>query len=173
MDDVNGCRTGVGLGHDQATGPDWQAARLLAWGQYRCDVSFRPEAARQASENRSGTVDYRLARRHLIAEHKRGRLSRNDVCDAHPELVRAAIHVGTPREEICPICEEVPLVEVSYVFGGRLPSFGRCITKASELMQFRKQQGPYTCYVVEVCTNCRWNHLSRLFQLGRITRPNG
>jgi Family of unknown function (DUF5318) len=133
-------------------------------------MSFRPEAIRGASASQSATVDYRLARRHLIAEHQRGRLSRRDLCDAHPELVRAAIHVGTPAETPCPICEEPTLVEVSYVFGGRLPSFGRCITKASELAQFRKQQGPYACYVVEVCSACRWNHLARMFQVGRAVR---
>jgi Family of unknown function (DUF5318) len=130
-------------------------------------VSFRPSAVRGAAADHPGTVDYRLARRHLINEHKRGRLSRLDVCDAHPELIRAAVHAGVEQEESCPICEEIPLVHVSYVFGGRLPSFGRCITKASELAQFRRQLGMYTCYVVEVCTNCRWNHLAKLFQLGR------
>ena len=132
-------------------------------------MTFRPDGVRGATEDQPGSVDYRLARRHLINEHKRGRLSRMDICDAHPELVRAAVNVGTQQDEECPICEEAPLVNVSYVFGGRLPSFGRCVTKASEIADFRRQVGPYTCYVVEVCTNCRWNHLSKLFQLGRAS----
>jgi Family of unknown function (DUF5318) len=130
-------------------------------------VTFRPEAIRGASDSRSGSVDYRLARRHLIAEHRRGRLSRRDLCDAHPELIRAASHVGATRDEACPICEEPTLVDVTYVFGDRLPAFGRCITKMSELNAFRRQLGPYAVYVVEVCTACRWNHLSQMFQLGR------
>jgi hypothetical protein len=129
-------------------------------------VSFRPDAVRGA-DRRSGTIDYRLARRHLIAEFRRGRMSRLDLCDAHPELIRAAQHVGTTRDETCPICEEHPLVDVSYVFGARLPAHGRCITSAAELTKFGRQIGPYACYVVEVCPNCRWNHLARMFQLGR------
>jgi Family of unknown function (DUF5318) len=132
-------------------------------------MSFRPEAVRGAAENRSGTIDYRLARRHLINEYKRGRLSRLDVCDAHPELIRAARHVGTPRDEQCPICEEHQLVDVSYVFGAKLPSHGRCISDRKELLKFGKLEGPFACYVVEVCPDCRWNHLARMFQLGRAS----
>lgn len=130
-------------------------------------MSFRPDAIRGVTENRSGTIDYRLARRHLIAEYHRGRLSRRDLCDAHPELIRAAIHVGTEREELCPICEERPLVEVSYVFGDRMPAHGRCITAKAELVKIGRQIGSYACYVVEVCPSCRWNHLAKMFQLGR------
>lgn len=130
-------------------------------------MTFRPDVVRGSGDEAPGSVDYRLARRHLINEFKRGRLSRLDICDAHPELIRAAVNVGAVQEEVCPICEESPLMNVSYVFGGRLPSFGRCITKASEIAHFRRQTGPYTCYVVEVCSNCRWNHLAKLFQLGR------
>jgi hypothetical protein len=130
-------------------------------------MSFRPDTVRGAAENRSGTIDYRLARRHLIAEFHRGRLSRSDVCDAHPELIRAAEHVGAKREDPCPICEEYPLVDVSYVFGERLPAHGRCITTNAELVKFGRQPGSYACYVVEVCQNCRWNHLARMFQLGK------
>lgn len=114
-----------------------------------------------------GEIDYRLARRHLIAEHKRGRLARGEVCDAHPELIRAAREVGDVTGTDCPICEEHKLVLVSYVFGHRLPAFGRCITKKSELQAFNRRAGTYTCYVVEVCPDCRWNHLARTWVLGR------
>lgn len=130
-------------------------------------MSFQATVFKGADDARSGTIDYRLARRHLVNEHKRGRLGRRDVCDAHPELVRAAVAVGTPMPEPCPICDEETLVSVSYVFGGRLPAFGRCITKTKELDQFAKQRGDYACYVVEVCATCRWNHLIRMFRLGK------
>ena len=132
-----------------------------------CGVSFRPDAIRGAAGEGSGTIDYRLARRHLLAEFQRGRLSRIDLCDAHPELVRAAENVGEQTEQDCPICAERPLVHVSYVFGARLPAHGRCITTKTELNRFARQQGDYACYVVEVCTQCRWNHLARMFRLGR------
>lgn len=130
-------------------------------------MSFRPDAVRGAAGGGSGTIDYRLARRHLIAEYRRGRMSRLDLCDAHPELVRAAQNVGEQTDEDCPICEEERLVRVSYVFGSRLPAHGRCITTKTELTRIARQQGDYACYVVEVCPACRWNHLARMFRLGR------
>jgi len=129
-------------------------------------VQFRPDTVRGAS-GRSGTVDFRLARRHLVAEFKRGRLSRIDVCDAHPELLRAAEHLGAPTQQTCPICEERELVHVSYVFGGRLPAHGRCVATLKELNKLSRQYDELACYVVEVCRGCRWNHLERTFQLGR------
>src|SRR3954467_11033677 len=72
-------------------------------------------------------VDHRLARRHLINEFRRGRLRQDQVCDAHPELIRAAKNVGTPASMPCPICREETLFLVTYVFGSRLPSSGRCL----------------------------------------------
>lgn len=112
-------------------------------------------------------MDFRLVRRHLIAEYKRGRLSRIDVCDAHPELLRAAENLGEPVPEPCPICEGETLVHVSYVFGPRLPAYGRCVSKKSELSAFSRQLGEFVCYVVEVCGECRWNHLAKSYHLGR------
>ncbi|MGH2729407.1 MAG: DUF5318 family protein, partial [Actinomycetota bacterium] len=35
-------------------------------------------------------VDYRLARRSVLVALRRGTLHSTDVCDAHPELMRAA-----------------------------------------------------------------------------------
>jgi len=121
---------------------------------------------RGAGSGTAGTIDYRLARRQLIAEFERGRLARHEVCDAHPELVRAAREVGTPTSERCPICAEHDLVLVSYVFGPKLPAFGRCVTSAKELRAFTRQKtGSFVCYVVEVCPACHWNHLARTFSL--------
>ena len=73
-----------------------------------------------------GRVEYRLARNAVVSEFHKGRLSKLDVCDAHPELMRAARNVGVALPEECPICEGPPLVHVTYVFGPRLPSNGRC-----------------------------------------------
>jgi hypothetical protein len=67
-------------------------------------------------------------------------LAQHEVCDAHPELVRAAREVGQPTSEDCPICQDHTLVLVSYVFGPRLPAFGRCITTAKELKASRSAQ---------------------------------
>ena len=68
-------------------------------------MSFRPEAIRGANGT-GAVVDYRLTRQAVVREFRKGRLSRLDVCDAHPELRRAAAGAGTPTQEPCPICEE-------------------------------------------------------------------
>ena len=112
-----------------------------------------------------GEIDYRLARHSVISEYRKGRVARHEVCDAHPELVRAARELGEPTSIDCPVCEEVKVVLVTYVFGPKLPSFGRCITTKKELMSIARKPGEFTAYVVEVCPDCSWNHLARTFLL--------
>jgi len=128
-------------------------------------VSFTSGSIRGVERRTPGEVDYRLARQHLISEYRKGRLAQHEVCDAHPELMRAARECAQPSREDCPICEAHKLVLVSYVFGPRLPSFGRCITSAKELKALAKRSGEFSCYVVEVCPSCSWNHLARTFLL--------
>jgi hypothetical protein len=108
-------------------------------------------------------VEYRIVRNGLVREVERGRVLRDDVCDAHPELLRAATNVGEETREDCPICEQVKLRLVSYVFGSRLPPSGTCVTSRQELTKLAKGTRGLTCYVVEVCPNCSWNHLARSF----------
>ena len=71
-------------------------------------MGFRPEAIRGTNGN-GAVVDYRLTRQAVVREYRKGRLSRLDICDAHPELQRAASGAGTQTQEPCPICEEEPL----------------------------------------------------------------
>lgn len=127
--------------------------------------SFNAGAIRGSGPSRPGEIDYRLARRHLINEYKRGRLARHEVCDAHPELVRAAREASESTSIRCPICDDAEIVLVTYVFGPRLPSFGRCITRPTELKALARRSGEHTAYVVEVCPSCAWNHLFRTFPL--------
>ncbi|MDQ1403250.1 MAG: hypothetical protein QOG03_1566 [Actinomycetota bacterium] len=130
-------------------------------------MSFRPDALRGASaQGLPGQIDFRLARNAVLAEFRRGRLSRLDVCDAHPELLRAATHVGMATDDDCPICESPALVHVSYVFGPRLPAHGRCVTSKAELAKLARRPTELACYVVEVCPDCSWNHLARSLVIG-------
>ena len=126
-------------------------------------MGFRPEAVRGADG--PGEIDYRLARQAVLSEFRKGRLARHEVCDAHPELVRAARECGDATSLTCPVCEDAKIVLVSYVFGPRLPAFGRCITSKRELQAIAKRSGSFSCYVVEVCPDCAWNHLARTFVL--------
>ena len=133
-------------------------------------MSFRQETMRGLARTTPGQVDFRLARRAVLADFKKGRLSRLDVCDAHPELLRAAVNLGRPAQEPCPVCEDETLVFVTYVFGPRLPASGRCITTAAELAKLNKSPRELTAYVVEVCPACSWNHLARTFPVGHPPR---
>lgn len=112
-----------------------------------------------------GEIDYRLARQSVLSQWRSGVLSTADVCDAHPELRRAAAEYSTPTSEDCPICDDARLAMVSYVFGPRLPSHGRCINSTGDLERIRRRKGTFTCYVVEVCPSCAWNHLRRAYVL--------
>jgi hypothetical protein len=116
--------------------------------------------------NARGIVDHRLARRHLINEYRRGRLRQDEVCDAHPELIRAAKNLGAESRVTCPICQKVKLRLVTYVFGPRLPGHGRCVADKKEMATLNGRADELTGYVVEACVECRWHHLLRVLPLG-------
>jgi hypothetical protein len=115
-------------------------------------------------------VDHRLSRRHLINEFRRGRLRQDQVCDAHPELIRAARNIGAAASIACPICDEQHLKLVTYVFGPKLPSHGRCVSTAKELQALNARPDELTAYVVEACVSCKWHHLLRVLPVGRGRR---
>lgn len=117
----------------------------------------------------AGVIDHRLARRALVNEYRRGRLRRDQICDAHPELIRAARNVGQRSRTVCPICEEDQLVLVTYVFGPRLPKHGRVATSMGDLAAFNRRREEFAAYVVEACCTCRWHHLLRVLPLGGKT----
>lgn len=128
--------------------------------------SFGSGSIRGLTTFRSGLVDHRMARRALINEYHRGRLGREEVCDAHPELVRAARGIGRQTQTPCPICAEDNLVLVTYVFGPRLPGQGKVVADNQELAVFHRRSEDYTAYVVEACCGCRWHHLVRVLPIG-------
>ena len=132
-------------------------------------MSFDPRKLRGAAGGAAGSlpgeIDYRLARQNLISEFKKGRIDRQEVCDAQTELMRAARNVGEPSSRICPICEDAHVVLVTYVFGPRMPASGKCVTTKAEMTALSRNGADLAAYVVEVCPSCRWNHLARTFLL--------
>ena len=76
-------------------------------------MGFSVGALRGGVERR-GIVDHRLARRMLINQVRCGRIALEQVCDAHPELIRAARNVGTQTSTRCPICEQSDVFMASY-----------------------------------------------------------
>ena len=114
------------------------------------------------------SVDYTLARRSTIAGLRRGRLDTTDVCDAHPELVRAGKNIGEDAGAPCPVCSHATLRRVRYVYGDDLRhNSGRVVYPAGWLEELAGAHDQFTCYVVEVCVDCSWNHLLRSFMAGR------
>lgn len=132
--------------------------------------AFGVAALRSGSSRGSGSVDHRLARRHLINEFHRGRLRQDQVCDAHPELIRAARNVGMAATVGCPICAERALRLVTYVFGPRLPSSGKVLSTASDLAKLQARPDELTAYVVEACVECHWHHLLKVLPVRRLGR---
>ncbi|RMH78094.1 MAG: hypothetical protein D6683_07975 [Actinomyces sp.] len=112
------------------------------------------------------SVDYRLAREATLFAWRSGELSESQICDAQRELRRNAHHCGEPVDAPCPVCAAESLVDVTYVFGPRLPAHGRCVSHPAELGRLARRRGRFTAYVVEVCVACGWNHLSRSQVLG-------
>ncbi len=118
-------------------------------------------------------VDYRLAREATVRAWREGRLTREQICDAQRELQRNAEFCGTTTTRPCPVCEQQYLVEVTYVFGPRLPSHGRCVSSAKEMARLAARKTPSQGYFVEICTSCHWNHLIRACQIGGKQHPRG
>lgn len=111
-------------------------------------------------------IDYRLMREMTLAAWRDGKVSIAELCDAQPELLRNAEFCGKPLESPCPVCESAGLVEVTYVFGPRLPGHGRCVTSDKEMARLNARKYPSWGYVVEVCIDCGWNHLTKSRAVG-------
>ncbi len=124
-------------------------------------MSFVPSSARGGDHApaTSGVVSYRLARQRLVDAFARGARTTEELCDAQPELRRVAHSFGRSVAEPCPICDSDDLVTVSYAFGPGLPKSGRVLTNLKEMRNLATRGKPSTCYLVEVCRQCWWNHL--------------
>jgi hypothetical protein len=112
-----------------------------------------------------GAVSYRLARQGVIDDVRRGRRPRHEVCDAQPELRRVAEACARELDEPCPICDEPGLVVVTFAFGPGLPLGGRCLADRLDVARIRRRPDGVTCYLVEVCRDCGWNHVRASFPL--------
>ena len=116
-------------------------------------------------------VDYGLARRSLLSALRRGVVGTTDVCDAHPELMRAAKNIGEERAAGCPVCSHESIRWVRYVYGDELKAnSGRVVYPMEWLGELARRHDQFTCYVVEVCVDCSWNHLVRSYMAGRRFR---
>jgi len=118
------------------------------------------------STQSEASVEYRLMRDALAKAVRTGKVRPEDACDAHPELLRAATNLGKSTKERCPVCEKVDTVEVTYVFGAKLPPGGTCPSTKTELNRLLRREEPVQAYTVEVCTACHFHHLLRRYPGG-------
>lgn len=121
--------------------------------------------ARAARSKAMGVVDYTLAKRALLRDFRRGLLSRWEICDAHPELLRAARYLGAESQRPCPVCGQRELRLLAYVYAEGLRTNNGRAFEIEEAMALAARQRGGACYVVEVCTGCCWNHLSEAFMV--------
>jgi hypothetical protein len=132
--------------------------------------SSAPNAAGSAMTPRS-VVDYALARRAALTELFAGGVSRDDACDAHPYLLRAAKYHGEPTATPCPVCRRERLTNVTYVYGDELGRYTGRVKGTEELAEMAGEYGEFRVYVVEVCQGCGWNHLTVSYVLGHGRTP--
>jgi hypothetical protein len=127
-----------------------------------------------------GVTNYRMAKLALVRQVSCGAVRVADVCDAHPELLRAARNIGAPTDHTCPICEladaraDVARDEtatmrlVTYVFGESLKQrSGKIVWNRRDLDLLAAEHQALTAYVVECCLVCGWNHLAESFLVGQ------
>ncbi|MDR1808761.1 MAG: DUF5318 domain-containing protein [Propionibacteriaceae bacterium] len=114
------------------------------------------------------SVDYALQRRRTLASLKsRVRsLTPTDACDADPLLIRAAFHHGELSQVRCPVGDCGRLVHLNYVFGDQLGQYSGRIKSRRELDEMENEFGEFKVCVVEVCTECGWNHMIESYVLG-------
>lgn len=118
-------------------------------------------------------VDYALAKNALLRAWRAGRVSRREICDAHPDLLRAASYSGDAAESCCPVCSGGELRLVSYAFS---EGFSK---RENGRVWPRDDLGPLAkfpdarLYTVEVCTGCSWNHLRSQISVGEDDEARG
>lgn len=111
-------------------------------------------------------MDYGLARRATLRSLFAGHTATTDVCDAHPDLLRAAKHHGETVAKACPVCRKEPLTHVTYVYGDELGQHSGRVKATRQLPEMAQEYGEFRVYVVEVCQACGWNHLTLSYVLG-------
>ncbi len=111
-------------------------------------------------------VDYALQRRAALEQVAHGRIYREEICDADPNLKRTSRWHGIVTTRYCPVCKIERLREISYVFSKELGPFSGRIKKPQEITEMAPNFGQIRVFVVEICELCGWNHLYRSYVVG-------
>lgn len=105
-------------------------------------------------------VSHEWARRTTLRDLRQGKITLDDVCDADFLLRTASQYHGAKADRPCPICG-AELREVKWVYGENLGRRANTARSAKEIDQLVAEAGPITVHFVEVCLECKWNHLRK------------
>lgn len=103
-------------------------------------------------------VSHEWERRAVLREFRAGKKSREEVCDADFLLRAAAEHHGVDSGRPCPICGGT-MRDILWVYGENLGRHAGSARSETEIAELVHETGPFTVHKVEVCPDCRWNHL--------------
>lgn len=118
--------------------------------------------------SRREVIDYSLQRRNTLSALRRRvrTITPNDACDADPMLIRAAMNHGELSDQPCPVCASTKMALLNYVFGDQLGQYSGRIKSITELTEMQDEFGEFKVCIVEVCTDCGWNHMIQSYLLG-------
>ena len=137
-------------------------------------MAAAPRARRPAARSAAGRafVDYALVRRGVLADLARGRVRREEVCDADPLLRRAALTLGRPAGYPCPVCSGERLLLSTWLYGDELGASSGRSAFPGEVEEVAAEHAEVRVYVVEVCVGCGWNHLVESYVVGHGREPS-
>lgn len=104
-------------------------------------------------------VSHQLARRQVLLRFRAGLVPRSAICDADFLLVTAGRHHGRSADYACPVCGGGQLRIVRWVYGEEIGRAAGSARSEEEIGQLVENGRQCTVHTVEVCPECKWNHL--------------
>lgn len=104
-------------------------------------------------------VSHRWERHSLLAGWRAGSVTREEICDADFLLLTAARYHGQPAGTPCPVCEGENMRTVLWIHGDQLGRMSGTARSREEIEAIVSAGREVIVHTVEVCPDCRWNHL--------------
>ncbi len=105
-------------------------------------------------------VSHEWQRAQHLRQWRAGQLQRAELCDADFLLRAAAEHHGVDMKRPCPICGG-RMRQTLWIYGDALGRRAGSARHAEEITRIAAELAgqEFTVHRVEVCPECRWNHL--------------
>lgn len=122
-------------------------------------ISVRSPSTLAHVVNYRNEISHQWARRHVLRQFREGLVSRESICDADFLLVTAGNYHGEPADYPCPVCGGNNLRRVLWVYGEQIGKASGSARHEEEIQKLVKDGRECTVHTVEVCPECKWNHL--------------